>query len=212
MERSWRAFKKIKEQQLKQGAFCLKETNGQLQPLINSAVEAPIIFPNFFSPQQCELILKAAESLNFNAGSAVGDDNTIRKSDVTWLWPNKDNAWIFDYIENVIMQANKKFKFDITGFFQGIQIAKYGEEGKYDWHNDLGDGSMSHRKLSISVLLNNPDEYSGGELEFMGIETEIPKTQGTAIIFPPYITHRVAPVTKGMRCSLVSWISGPPFK
>ena len=36
--------------------------------------------------------------------------------------------------------------------------------------------------------------------------------QGQAIFFASFIRHRVAPVKKGMRRSLVMWFGGTPFK
>lgn len=213
VDSSWKVFKNIKKQQLKQGPFRLSEINGKLQPSINDAISSSYVLPGYFSKIQCKKIIQTVDSSGFKTGIAVDDNKNVRRSEVTWLEPEKDNAWIFDHIEKATMLANKYFKFDLTGFFQGIQIAKYEKDGKYDWHSDLGDGTMSSRKLSISVLLNDPNDYTGGRLEFKGnTKNEIAKPQGTAIIFPSYLIHRVAPIESGIRYSLVSWISGPPFR
>jgi PKHD-type hydroxylase len=64
----------------------------------------------------------------------------------------------------------------------------------------------------MSVQLSEPDEYEGGELEFLNFEQPIPKDIGSLIVFPSYLVHRVNPVTRGLRRSMVSWISGPPFR
>jgi PKHD-type hydroxylase len=79
------------------------------------------------------------------------------------------------------------------------------------------------RKLSVTVSLTDPKEYKGGELEFdfrnedpdkkraMRTCTEIlPK--GSVVVFPSFVWHRVKPVTKGVRHSLVIWNLGYPFK
>mgnify|MGYP001177870175 CR=1 FL=1 len=34
---------------------------------------------------------------------------------------------------------------------------------------------------------------------------------GSAILFPSTVTHRVTPVIKGTRYSIVVWFAGPPF-
>ena len=39
-----------------------------------------------------------------------------------------------------------------------------------------------------------------------------PKNFNSVLLFPSYLLHRVKPVTKGTRRSLVLWISGPKFK
>jgi len=41
--------------------------------------------------------------------------------------------------------------------------------------------------------------------------TEI-KSQGSLVIFPSFVQHRVKPVTKGTRYSLVIWSLGQPYK
>jgi PKHD-type hydroxylase len=79
---------------------------------------------------------------------------------------------------------------------------------------DFGTGELSNRKLSITVQLSDPDEYEGGELQFMVNQNifTAPKDKGTAIIFPSFALHRVTPITKGSRKSIVGWISGAPYR
>ena len=68
------------------------------------------------------------------------------------------------------------------------------------------------RKISMTCLLSNPSEFTGGELEFME-KNKIPNLkQGQAIFFASFLRHRVAPVKKGTRRSLVMWFGGQPFK
>ena len=76
------------------------------------------------------------------------------------------------------------------------------------------------RKLSMTLSLNDPKEYSGGNLRFdMGPHKttryhtckEI-RPQGSIIVFPSHIQHQVTPVTRGTRYSLVCWNLGKPFR
>jgi PKHD-type hydroxylase len=89
--------------------------------------------------------------------------------------------------------------------------------GEYTLHKDTFlTFPGPHRKLSISVQLSAPDEYEGGDFEFMDVG-QPPKpinirTQGTAIIFPSITYHKVTPVTKGKRYSLVGWYEGPEWR
>ena len=101
---------------------------------------------------------------------------------------------------------------------EDIQIARYRKGEYYNWHVD-GNGirsapnSPGHvRKISMSILLN--DDYTGGELEIKedGGGSEMPNTTGTIIVFPSYSLHRVKPVKKGTRYSLVAWLGGPKFR
>jgi PKHD-type hydroxylase len=46
----------------------------------------------------------------------------------------------------------------------------------------------------------------------MGDSKPLPLKQGQAIFFASFLRHKVAPVKKGVRKSLVMWFGGPPFK
>jgi len=116
---------------------------------------------------------------------------------------------------NLVGQANKDFfNFELSSLTENLQYTEYDEsvQGHYDWHFDIGEGPLNcNRKLSISIQLSDPADYEGGQLEFaMGKVAE--KEQGTMVIFPSYLQHRVTPVTKGTRRSLVTWITGQPFR
>ena len=101
----------------------------------------------------------------------------------------------------------------------------------YGWHCDSWTEPYKNmhsnfngkvRKLSVSVSLNDSSQYSGGELEFdfrnrdPGLKTTVQceeiKSPGTVVVFPSFLWHRVKPVTKGTRYSLVMWNLGTPFK
>ena len=148
-----------------------------------------------------------------NTGDQDIAKETLRKSEIMFIKPG-GNEWIYDRLSNACIQANTgRYKFDITGFQTELQLASYGIKHFFDWHMDFGSGDLSNRKLSITVQLSDPDEYEGGELQFMINQTVFTATKekGTAIIFPSFALHRVTPITKGCRKSIVGWISGPPF-
>jgi len=112
---------------------------------------------------------------------------------------------------------NEGYGYQLTGFMEGAQIAWYeaggaGGDGHYDWHVDIGPGPYSLRKLSMSVQLSDPADYDGGELEFMASAESGIRTRGSLIVFPSFLQHRVTPVTRGIRASMVSWIAGPPYR
>lgn len=142
-----------------------------------------------------------------------------RVSNIRWLKRNPNTEWIYSKIYSFIEDINYNggWNFEITNeLMENIQITYYDslENGHYDFHYDIGNGEPSFRKLSVSIQLSDEKEYEGGELELLvGQESYIaPKKRGTSIIFPSYIMHRVKPVSKGIRKSLVCWIIGEPFK
>jgi PKHD-type hydroxylase len=145
-------------------------------------------------------------------------DPTIRRSKVNWLKSDQTFVWLYDKLGYVARQLNGQyFQFALDGFHEDLQYTVYeaNDEGHYDWHMDGGEGgNYPPRKLSMVLQLSSPDEYEGGDLEFMiGSKGSIIaiKELGMIYVFPSWLLHRVTPVTKGCRRSLVAWLSGPRF-
>lgn len=141
-------------------------------------------------------------------------NHDIRKSNVVSIDPENE-GWIYDKLGTACILVNaNKYKFNILGFQSKLQLTTYNTGDFYGWHMDSGRGRNSIRKLSITIQLSDPDEYDGGELQFLSAKKEInaPKEKGTAIVFPSYVYHRVQPVIRGTRKSLVGWIAGPPYR
>ena len=67
--------------------------------------------------------------------------------------------------------------------------------------------------VTLMTLLLSPDnEFEGGDLEIMKEGQAAKLKQGHAIFFASFIRHRVTPVIRGNRKSLVMWFGGTPFK
>ena len=97
-----------------------------------------------------------------------------------------------------------------------VKILRYENGGKYKWHTDCGAKETSTRKLTAIVQLSDETLYEGGNLEFgitdkSGKNYTAPRTRGSIIIFPSFLSHRVTPVTKGRRYSLITWMNGDCF-
>lgn len=192
-------------------------------PLVNLTPNDHVGMPrttlNIFTNEECDCIISLSDAMPLVDGhvgfnSNAKHDTTIRDSSLKWLMPGPSSTWVFERIRDAGNEANKFYKYDLHGF-HGIQIARYGVGGHYTWHSDLGMGETSLRKLSISVQLSAPEDYDGGELEFQTLRDERlqpSKERGSVIFFPPFMAHRVAPVIRGVRWSLVTWIYGPPFR
>ena len=157
------------------------------------------------------------------AGTGDGYKNpTQRRSETSWLGGSLRHLDVYTPLLQLINKVNKDFYgFDLTDP-EPMQITKYDEknQGFYAPHEDgvydpVPVGAPV-RKLSLSVQLPPPDYYEGGEFEFPDdkekFNVEDSKEQGTVIFFPSYIKHGVKPVTKGVRYSLVCWVTGPMFR
>ena len=71
------------------------------------------------------------------------------------------------------------------------------------------------RKLSMVLMLSVSSEYEGGDLLLNADRNEPTKlgmVKGRAWFFPSYVLHKVTPVTRGTRKTIVLWVGGPPFK
>ena len=116
------------------------------------------------------------------------------------------------------MNIESGLKFNIQQI-EPLQVTRYvAPHGHYDFHQD-GNGFIEGtdnltRKLSLSCLLNNSEDFKGGELEFYTNTTpqSVKLNKGDVVVFPSYQLHRVKPVTKGERYSLVAWVRGPQFQ
>lgn len=193
-------------------------------PTSNAGYPEPVYFwEDFLTDRELHTIL-SYPNWDSLVKARVGDSNLeinkTRCSEVSFLEASIETAWLFDKLATVIATVNaKNFRFDLDGLSEGIQLGLYSgkDEGHYDWHIDSGGGAVTStiRKLSFSLLLSNPSEFEGGRFE---VKTEsdnpieLEQKRGRAWLFPSHILHRVTPVTKGERKSLVIWVSGPQFR
>ena len=134
---------------------------------------------------------------------------------VFFVSPDNDTRWIFEKFNWVIDQINTNwYGFDLEGY-SNFQYTEYNADvvGHYDTHMVCFFGQTGlWRKLSLTVPLN--DDYEGGEFQIQpGHAPEVlPQKAGRVIAFPSFLLHRVTPVTKGVRKSIVIWVVGPMFK
>ena len=141
-------------------------------------------------------------------------DSKIRRTDVVWQDPTQPLGCIAKcYMEMANQSAGWEYG---LGGQEPTQLGRYKatDEGYYDWHIDAGPPQNGiQRKLSCVILLNDPSEFEGGILQLKGMEDQnLLDKQGSIIVFPSFIEHRVTPVTKGVRYTAVTWASGPSFR
>ena len=184
-----------------------------------------------YGNQQQELIALTGSLSKKNSISEkeIKDLKKKRDSNIVWL----DDYWIYKEIQPYIHQANRSagWNFD-WNYSESCQFTKYKLNQFYDWHCDSWEGTYNNpndlnfhgkiRKLSVTCSLSDPKDYEGGELEFdfRNMDPNKPTMRkcaeiaprGSIVIFPSHVWHRVKPVTKGTRYSLVIWNLGYPFK
>jgi PKHD-type hydroxylase len=174
------------------------------------------VFEDAFNAEELEWINNLQALYPFQEATVIGDNNNIRKSDIKWMHPNDRSFWVYERMGKLAEQANSElWKFNLSSVIDSIQYTVYYEGGgHYGWHMDIGPGSINHRKISCTIQLSDPDEYEGGDFEIWtgGNFKTAERNQGCAILFPSFLMHRITPITKGTRRSLVLWMGGDSYK
>ena len=176
-----------------------------------------------FTPKQCQMIIEAGRNepkVQAQVGNKIPTeeakvDTKTRTSHISWI-PFKKMINMYKDVEKVMKQTNgNHFGFEGMTINEMAQYTEYPEGGFYDWHVDNDVNCQSEppvRKISMTCLLSPESEFEGGDLELMA-EGKVAKIkQGHAVFFASFIRHRVTPVIRGNRKSLVMWFGGPPFK
>jgi|TARA_Y100000296_G_scaffold66164_1_gene78110 PKHD-type hydroxylase len=175
-----------------------------------------------FTPEQCKLIINAGhqckpEQAKVGGGKSGKHDTKKRVTTISWI-PFAKLPQMYKVVENQLSIVNlNHFMFDGVRLTEPAQFTEYPKGGFYDWHMDLNafgqTGEHPIRKMSMVVLLSDPSEFTGGNLSFEDHgKNKIDLKQGQGIFFASFLRHRVEPVKKGVRRSLVMWFGGPPFK
>ena len=193
-------------------------------PRSYSKITEPWIFvEDCFSEEEIQKIQEYCSTKKLDKASTVGSDSSSRISNNCFIDVQDENRWFVSKINQALEHANKAcYNFDLYGYSY-FQYAEYegSENGKYDAHTDLifgenkPDYMIDTRKLSLSLLLNEPEkDFIGGEF-FIHL-SQNPSLhalkKGQMIVFPSFMLHGVKSVLSGVRKSIVIWVEGPKFK
>jgi PKHD-type hydroxylase len=179
-----------------------------------------------FTADEIDRIVREMDLLGTQPSTVIGD-NTVnavkdryRSSQQKMHGVNQYNKWIFDRLLNVSQEINEKdYNFDLWGF-DHFQYTVYNVNEEYKAHSDIiytaSKFKTLTRKLSISLVLSDNYDYEGGEFQIITAEqseaSTVEQKKGRLIVFPSWMVHKVKPVTRGVRKSIVVWVVGPNFK
>lgn len=174
-----------------------------------------------FSPAQLDALEALCDGLPLEPARLTGQSTaSIRTTRVAWLHRNAQTEDLYLRMEAVVLRLNADlFHFDLTGLTT-MQYAVYrqDEAGYFDWHNDYGryrgDPGQEPRKITLSLQLSDGGAYDGCDLEVRAAHPVdvAPRERGALMAFRANALHRVTPVTRGVRKSLVIWAAGPEFR
>ena len=162
-------------------------------------------------PDFCDYVIKSVDWSYAGSGATQeesGEESTrLRKVKVM---PEHLMSPLGSVCKNYMIDGNSRTQWSasICGF-DIPQILKYETTDHYWWHHDVlppKDGKQ--RRVSLCMLLNDPSEFEGGQLEIKDKTDNALKNKGDIIVFDSTAMHRVAPVTKGIRISAVCWAYG----
>jgi|SRR5579862_3430127 len=173
----------------------------------------PINIPSALTKAECDAVIELGRRAQVVTAGLTHPIEGYRTGVTRLIAPDAVNRWIYHRISELIMQVNHWYRFDVGGFSEALLYCEYPEGGHFGWHVDCGESRTATRKISLSVQLSDAADYLGGGLEF-GAHGELREARriGTAVAFPAFLHHRVQPVTRGLRRSLVAWAHGPMFR
>jgi PKHD-type hydroxylase len=182
------------------------------------------IWPGLVSKETCQEIIKCAMKEKLVQGTVSRDKSYIpeyRKSNILFIKKdNEDFSEIYSFIDNKFHDANSEcFGVDLRRL-QDLQFTEYDSsyQGHFAFHSDtFFDKALYQRKLSMVIQLSDSKDYEGGDFEFGIMPTSPPdkdllRVQGTILVFPSFLMHKVNPVITGKRNSLVGWYEGLPWR
>ena len=146
---------------------------------------------------------EGARTLVTHASEELESNPKLRRTEVRWIMAS-DHPFVQDELIEVVRQHQVGMGISVPLYIErGVQLATYHVGDHYDWHEDGHPGDATRRRLSISVLLSA--EFDGGDMEFRRAGAPRLRKPGDIVMFDAWETHRVAPVTRGVRDSLVVW-------
>lgn len=186
-----------------------------------TVIREPVVtWSGLFNDEQIEKLFDLVELQEFKQaqtgfGNRVSQDTKVRNSEVSFLEPDEQSHWVYESIAHLISRVNyDKFGLELS-HIETLQITKYGVDQHYHWHMDtVNNGSVTDRKLSMSMLLSDPEkDFDGGEFCIVrNGDIEKPSIvnlkKGDCVFFQSFFPHTVKPVTRGERISLVAWCVG----
>jgi PKHD-type hydroxylase len=203
--------------------------------LVNNPLEKLLFLPNmhvdrgFFSDGEVNTIANYCSTLPMSKGALFDADDVYntRNAKTSFIrTPDQNTGWIYEKFNTLIGYYNDTiFGFDLVGF-DYLQYAEYDVSGKHEFHMDIAFGTPPKidyrlnenlRKITVVLMLNQQGvDFEGGDFQVNLSEERVANTvtmnKGNVLLLPSFILHRVTPITRGIRKTLVAWVIGPKFR
>lgn len=169
--------------------------------------------PNVLDRKQLKDVRAIIERADFVDGRSTAKGRAARvKANEQIRKQESDGTRGLDGIILGALRENSEFqRFAIPRSLRAPLISRYKPGMQYGLHVDnalMGSGRKERSDLSVTVFLNDPSEYEGGELIIRSHwgEQEIKLPAGDAVVYASSTLHRVNSVTQGERLAAVTWV------
>lgn len=180
---------------------------------------SPYISPTpYFTEQECTTLIDYCKTLVFDYQKNGMDKVVTELINAKCAVSSITNQSLYERLRKLIIDVNQScWSFHLYDFGEPLKFMEYSEEynGFFGIHTDFNPETITKfRKLTVVIQLTDEDCYEGGDLIIQCYEKEVvaSRKKGTVIIFPSFLLHRITPVIKGVRHSMVSFVYGPPFR
>lgn len=191
------------------------------EPARAAACAAPVlIVPNVLSRARCQAFIDHFEASPHEAGRMAGyetgavhklDESLKRRRDIELAAGSPEHAEVMDVMaRRCVPEIKRAFQKDV-GFADRILIARYDDDGGYfKRHRDNALPHTAFREFAVSINLNT-HAHEGGALRFPEYDDNgYAAPAGGAMIFSASLLHEAAPVTRGSRYVILSFLSSTP--
>lgn len=168
-----------------------------------------LTIPKVFSPDYCRRMIQELDA------SVKPWKPSPRKVIDTAIIPKQQFALYHQKLSEIVKTVNSKaYQMDIDGLTDDPVIVRYSQGSYFDWHHDLNSGREGvHRKFTVIAALSDPNDYDGGDFYYFDHgERRTKLEQGSVIMFPAWLQHKVGEITRGARYTAVAFVAGPKIR
>jgi PKHD-type hydroxylase len=169
--------------------------------------------PDVLDKNKLENIRAMLDKVSFVDGKHTAGEAARRVKNNQEMQHGGKQAEFLDHLVMSSLAENPQFRSGALPYRVAQPVlARYTPGMQYGDHIDdpiMGSGPHKFRTdVSVTVFLNDPDEYQGGELVINTTygEKTVKLPAGSAVMYPSTSVHRVAEVTGGERIVVVVWL------
>jgi len=172
-----------------------------------------VTIPDVLSKDEIRIINDLMAAAEFHDGTvSAGSEARRVKNNEEMNLSEQDSQRLNNVVMGKLVQNPTYIAAAFASRIAAPYYARYTKGMFYGNHVDdpvMGPPHQRYRAdISITIFLNEPDEYDGGELVVQTAfgEQQVKLPAGSAVMYPSGSTHRVAEVTRGERLVAVTWL------